>query len=471
MAADRVRPDGTGGDWIRRHLGSVRVRLTIGAVVVVGVALFAGSAALVTVMRQTLLDNVAQAAEFRALEIANALETGGVTPPLDAFPEEQLIQVLDQSGEVVSASANVAGRPALAVLRPGGSTRLAAPIADEGAFLAVAAGADTPDGQRTVVVARSLDDVTELVGTLTRVLMVGLPLLLLVVGLTTWRIVGRALAPVEAIRREVDVISGHRLDRRVPEPARRDEISRLAETMNRMLGRLEESQARQLRFVSDASHELRSPVASIRQHSEVALAHPTRTTVQELAETVLTEDLRVQRLVEDLLLLARSDEQEVASDAMVVDLDDLVFAEAVRLRGRVNSGHLRDGLMVDVRGVSGGRVRGDSAALRRMISNLGDNAVRHARSRVTFTLYEQAAAGEVVLWVDDDGPGIPPDQRERVFERFVRLDDARARDGGGSGLGLAIVEAVARTHGGTAAVSDSPGGGARVEVRLPHVSD
>lgn len=457
-------------DWLRGHLDTVRVRLTIGAAVVVGIALLVGAGALVTVMRQTLLDNLQNTAQFRAAEVAHTLEVTGTAPPLDAFPDEQLVQVLDAAGGVVASSANVAGRPALGIPPTGGSVELDAPIADEGAFLAVSAEADSADGPLTVVVARSLDDVTELTGTLIRVLLVGLPLLLLVVGLTTWGIVGRALAPVDAIRREVDEISGRRLDRRVPEPARRDEISRLASTMNRMLGRLEESHARQQRFISDASHELRSPVASIRQHSEVALAHPDRTTVPDLAATVLVEDLRVQRLVDDLLLLARADEQERPADALEIDLDDLVFEEASRLRAQAADGE-HSALEINASAVSAGRVRGAPDELRRMVRNLGDNAVRHARSRVAFTLYERPDAGDVVLRVDDDGSGIPAAQRERVFERFVRLDDARARDDGGSGLGLSIVEAVARTHGGSVAATVADGGGARIEVRLPLVTD
>lgn len=469
MVADRGRAGPLLADWWRGNLDSVRVRLTIGAIVVVGIALIAGSAALVTVMRQTLLDSLQQTAEFRAAEMAHTLEAGGDTSALDAFPDEQLVQVLDDSGAVVDSSSNVAGRPALAVLQPGGSTRLDTPIEDEGTFLAVAAGADTSAGRRIVVVARSLDDVTELTWTLTRILLVGLPLLLLVLGLTTWRIVGRALAPVEAIRSEVDAISGSGLHRRVPEPSRRDEIARLAATMNRMLGRLEDSRTRQLRFVSDASHELRSPVASIRQHSEVALAHPGRTTVPELAATVLAEDLRVQGLVDDLLLLARADEQDRSSGVVDVDVDDLVFDEAARLRAQVAADGAQLDLVIDTAAVSAGRVRGAPGELRRMLRNVGENAVRHARSRVTFSLQEQPDDGRVVLLVDDDGDGIPREQRQRVFERFVRLDDARARDSGGSGLGLAIVETVARTHGGTAVVSEAPGGGARVEVRLPLV--
>jgi signal transduction histidine kinase len=155
---------------------------------------------------------------------------------------------------------------------------------------------------------------------------------------------------VEAIRAEVDAISGDALHRRVPDPPAGDEIGRLARTMNRMLGRLEQAQARQRRLVADASHELRSPVATIRQHAEVALAHPDRTTT-ELAGTVLAEDLRLQRLAEDLLLLTRADEHTLALRRRPVDLDDLVFDEARRVRGAT-------GLRVDTTAVSAGRVEG-----------------------------------------------------------------------------------------------------------------
>jgi signal transduction histidine kinase len=289
-------------------------------------------------------------------------------------------------------------------------------------------------------------------------LAVGLPLLLAVVAVTTWIVVGRALAPVEAIRTEVDAISAAALHRRVPDPPADDEIGRLARTMNHMLARLEQAQARQRRLVSDASHELRSPVAAIRQHAEVALAHPDRTTVGELAGTVLAEDLRLQRLAEDLLLLTRADEHTLALRRRPVDLDDLVLAEARRLRGA-------NGLRVDTSAVSAGRVEGDAAALRRMVRNLADNAARHADGRLALSVAERD--GVVRLEVEDDGPGIPMADRERVFERFVRLDDARARDDGGSGLGLAIVAELVAAHGGTVAIGSSSLGGARVEVTLP----
>jgi signal transduction histidine kinase len=354
------------------------------------------------------------------------------------------------------------------VARPGpGESRLVevppgAPIEDNGPFLAVGTVADTPQGPRTVVVARSVEAVGETTAAVGGLLAIGLPLLLAVVAVTTWMVAGRALAPVEAIRTEVDAISAAALHRRVPDPPADDEIGRLARTMNRMLARLEQAQARQRRLVSDASHELRSPVAAIRQHAEVALAHPDRTTVGELAETVLAEDLRLQRLAEDLLLLTRADEHTLALRRRPVDLDDLVFDEARRLRGA-------SGLRVDTSAVSAGRVEGDAAGLRRVLRNLGDNAARHAGARVAFSIAERD--GMVCLRVDDDGPGIPEADRERVFERFVRLDDARARDDGGSGLGLAIVAELVAAHGGSVAIGSSSLGGARVEVTLPRPAD
>ncbi|MDQ3645459.1 MAG: HAMP domain-containing histidine kinase, partial [Actinomycetota bacterium] len=232
---------------------------------------------------------------------------------------------------------------------------------------------------------------------------------------------------------------------------------RLAHTMNTMLKRLEDSQARERRFVSDASHELRSPVATIRQHAEVALAHPESSSIESFAQHVLSEDLRLQRLVEDLLLLARTDELKSGPRA-AVDLDDVVFEELERLKHITKK-------EVDGTGVSAGRVEGDRGRLSRLVANLLENAARHASGGVAVSLGE--VGDEVVLTVDDDGPGIAPGDRHRVFERFVRLEEARDRDSGGTGLGLAIVAEVTRSHGGSARVLESPRGGARFEVRLP----
>ena len=227
--------------------------------------------------------------------------------------------------------------------------------------------------------------------------------------------------------------------------------------MNRMLARLEDARNSQRRFVSDASHELRSPITTIRQHAEVTLAHPDRTSARELAEVVLAEQQRMQRLVEDLLLLARADE-EVPLRRAPVDLDDLAFEEGHRLRSTTSA-------QVDTSAVAAARVYGDADALRRVLRNLGENAARHAASRVAIAL--TAREHRVVLTVDDDGPGIPGPERGRVLQRFVRLDEARSRDEGGSGLGLPIVDEVVRAHGGSVQIMESPLGGARVEVSLP----
>lgn len=437
--------------------GTVRVRTTAAAVLVVGVAMVLGGLVLVGTLRDALVDDVRAATRLRAQEIAAAIEAGGTPALAIGEADEQLIQVLGPDGAVVAASDNVGGLPPLVTLAPGASTRFDPPIGDD-EFVAVAAAADTAAGEVTVVFARALDEVSDSTEAVAGLLALAAPVLLVLVGATTWVVVGRALAPVEAIRKEVDEISTGQLHRRVPVPGGEDEVARLAGTMNAMLGRLEDGQSRQRRFVADASHELRSPVASLRQHAEVAHAHPERSSLGELSETVVAEATRMQHLVDDLLLLARVDEQTLQLRMRPVDLDDVVFAEAARLRSRT-------ALRIDTSAVSAGRIMGDEARLRRVLRNLGDNAARHADATVAFALRDND--GAIELTVDDDGPGVPPDDRERIFGRFVRLDDARARDDGGTGLGLAIVRELVAGHGGTVEVTDSPLGGARFRFRFP----
>jgi signal transduction histidine kinase len=344
------------------------------------------------------------------------------------------------------------------------SQPLAEPLPTESSDEVRLSGADhdylvaVEDAEGYVVsVAVSLEEVDDSTSALVPLLLVGVPLVLLVVGGTTWAVATRALTPVERIRREVEQITGDRLDRRVPEPPSRDEIHRLALTMNQMLARLERSRDRQRQFVADASHELRSPLAGIRQTAEVSQAHPGALPEGELAEAVLEESARMQRLVEQLLLLTRADEGVATSRPRDVDLDDLVLTEARRVH--------RTGLTVDTALVEAARVRGDETALGQVVRNLVDNAARHASQRVALQVRESGR--DVVLAVEDDGPGVPPDQRERVFERFVRLDEARARDAGGSGLGLAIVAEIVKAHGGSVTLDSSELGGARFVVRLP----
>ena len=447
------------GSWLarlRESTSTVRVRTTLGAVAVLGLSLILASVALVVFIRRSLTDDVRAAARVRAAPISSDLAIGiSPTAFTDTFGDDEYVQILDGNGGVIASSENMAGAPPPAnLLQDGGSVEVDVPF-DDDPFLAVA---DVSGDGRTVVVGRSLDNVVESSSALVGILLIGVPLLVLFTGAVAWRLVGKALSPVEAIRSQVETISMKDLHRRVPAPDTADEIGRLAATMNQMLARLEQGRTRQRRFVSDASHELRSPVASIRQHAEVAIAHPTSTSTQDLADVVLVENSRLQSLVEDLLLLTRMDEHDSEDGEGPVDLDDLVLAHMERILAG-------NGRSIDTSGISAGRVLGDHRRLDRMVANLVDNAVRHSDKAMAVSLAEEGR--EVILRVDDDGPGVPPADRSRIFERFVRLEEARDRDSGGAGLGLAIVAEVAKSHGGLASVTHSPLGGSRFEVRLP----
>ena len=240
-----------------------------------------------------------------------------------------------------------------------------------------------------------------------------MPLLVAVVAVVTWLVVGRALRPVEAIRSRVAQIGAGDLHQRVPDPGTGDEVGRLAATMNRMLDRLQRSSERQRRFVSDASHELRSPLASLRTQLEVSLAHPEGADWPGVASGVLEEGVRMERLVDDLLALARADEGVVLAHTEELDLGEIVAEEA----GRV------EGLEVEA-DVAEARLRGDPQALRRVVRNLLDNARRHASSRIVLRV--SLEGDEVVAVVEDDGAGIPEAEREQVFERFARLEERPA---------------------------------------------
>ncbi|KQN42406.1 hypothetical protein ASE87_07800 [Frigoribacterium sp. Leaf44] len=324
--------------------------------------------------------------------------------------------------------------------------------------------AETVTTEYGVVAARSLDEASAASSASLVTLGVAIPVALLVLGVTTWLVVGRALRPVESMRREVDAVTAQSLSHRLPDPGGSDEIARLARTLNGMLDRLDSSATAQRRFVGDASHELKTPLATIRQHAEVALLHPGSIDGAALADTVLGEEARLTALVQGLLVLARADEGALGVTRRPVDLDDLVVAETARLRG-VARPDGRGSLAVDATAVGPARVDGDEGLLGQVVHNLVANAARHADTRVAVALDERD--GRAVLTVDDDGAGVAEADRERVFERFVRLDEARARDSGGSGLGLAIVREIVRVHGGSVSITTSPLGGARFVVDLP----
>jgi signal transduction histidine kinase len=346
------------------------------------------------------------------------------------------------------------------------------------AAAAAAEGDDDLDVQTVttrwdVVAARSLDEAQAASAASLLTLGVAVPVALLVLGVTTWFVVGRALRPVESMRREVAEVTAANLSHRLADPGGGDEVSRLASTLNGMLDRLDASATAQRRFVGDASHELKTPLATIRQHAEVALLHPESIDGRALAGTVLGEEARLTSLVQGLLVLARADEGALGVARRPVDLDDLVLTEAARLRSGAGAGSTSGsdegavrGVSVDATAVGPARVRGDEGLLGQVVRNLVANASRHARSAVAVGLVE-TADGRAVLTVDDDGAGVAADDRTRIFERFVRLDEARDRDAGGSGLGLAIVAEIVRVHGGSVRVETSPLGGARFVVDLP----
>ncbi len=266
------------------------------------------------------------------------------------------------------------------------------------------------------MVGATLDDVDESVGALRRTLLTISPIVLAALAALVWFVVGRTLRPVE------------------------------------------EANRRQRQFVADASHELRSPLTRIRTELEIDLAHPDRAELAATHRTVLADAIALQALVEDLLHLARSDAGTTALRRDPVDLDDIVLTEVQRVRPSVT-------VAFDVAGLSGAQVLGDTDQLRRVVRNLLENAVRHARSTVTVEVREEP--GEALLAVTDDGPGIPASERERVFERFTRLDDARSARAGGTGLGLAITREIVQRHDGAVAVDPAVGTGTRMVVRLP----
>ncbi|HET9077224.1 MAG TPA: ATP-binding protein [Acidimicrobiales bacterium] len=452
---------------IGRFTGSVRIRATAAVVVITALALSAGAVLMVSRFRQSLDSNRRSGAVSRAVDIAG-LAASGQLPPVLALPGDDatFAQVVDSRGRVLAASANIAGDAAVsAPLRAGAGPVVTSlpgdPVGGDGHSKLVALSAPEGPQRVTVFTGFSLVPNDLAVEDLRLALIVGLPAVLALVGVLTWLTVGRALRPIESIRREVADISTRRLHRRVPEPTGSDEVARLARTMNSMLDRLETAMEQQKAFVADASHELRSPLASLRAQLEIGLAGGGGTDWPATAADALAEEARIEKMVGDLLLLARLDRQTGPGPGTAparAELDEIVATE-VGIRSHA------PGRAFSTR-VEGPATVGISAELaRRLVANLLDNAQRHAARDVSVTI-DSRAAGTVRLTVQDDGPGVAAADRQRVFERFTRLDRARASEDGGAGLGLAIVHDIVAAHHGTVAFTDCDRG-ARIEVELP----
>ncbi len=450
----------------RRHLASVRLRATLLATIVVAVSLVAGAWTLIRVTRTHLTNGQAQAAMLRARDIAT-LATNDRLPLVLSVPGEEsgIVQVVSSSGMVVSASANISGEPSLTPKSVSFSSVAVVSIetlsvVGSGKYVVVRILSKVPNGDVGVLVAESTLPIDSDVHVLQVGLFGGIPALVLITALVAYFAVGRALRPVKIITQRVSTISNLQLSERVPVPSTNDEISLLAETMNQMLSRLESAGDRQRRFVSDASHELRSPLAASRTELEVALTYPELIEPHEAIRQSLVSHDRLERLVADLLELARVSEG-LPTPPVVLRMDRLVDSELKSLGRHV----------VDIRTeILPCEIRGDEWSLQRVVRNLVQNALRHA-SRSIIVIVRPTASGSVELVVADDGQGIAVSDRLRVFERFARLDDARVLDDGGFGLGLAIVKEIVEGHNGIISVvsgDDFGVTGATFRVLLPH---
>lgn len=451
----------------RRFVLTLRARMVLLGTATAAVILIGGGLLLGQALREALIGNIRQATVQRAHDVGALVRQGTVPDPIQVSgDDEALVQVVGAGGDVIAASVNVGDDPALPLPRPGvGRTAVtrvpSLPVDDDpGGFLVATTTVVGDRGPTTIHAAASLDDVTEAIVAAGRAALVVLPLLVLALAGVLWRLVGRTLAPVAAITAEADEISARALHRRVSEPARADEIGRLARTLNGMLGRLDAAARRQRRFVADASHELRAPITNLRARLETARERGDAIDWERFGDDLLTQVVRLQHLAEQLLLLERLDRDGFAPRTRAVDLDDLV--------DRVAAAHGGD-RSIDVSGIRPVQVRGDPTLLEHAVANLLDNAVRHARSIVR--VGTAVVDGHAAVVVEDDGPGIPRDHRADMLRPFTRLDDARDRTAGGAGLGLAITHDVAVAHGGTVELGDSPLGGAALRILLPYVGD
>ncbi|PZS04608.1 MAG: two-component sensor histidine kinase [Pseudonocardiales bacterium] len=435
---------------------------------VLAAGLVAGAVLIVFTLTHSLTSTLDGGARGTARAVAALVNNGQSLPePLPVGDGNTVVvQVIDSRSRVRAASAGadhlvpLLSPSELAQVRAGHVVALPgsrAGITDPLRVVGLPAG--PADDRQTVVVAVGAAAIGEGAHALRTALLIGASLLLVLLAALTWYVVGRTLRSVETLRRGAEEITGADESRQLPVPSGDDEVQRLAVTLNDMLARLDAASAQQRAFVADAAHELRSPLASLRTQLEVAARLGDRADWPHTADGALLDVARLSRLVDDLLLLARLDDRG-PSDRLLLRPVDLrgIARDVVR--------HYDDA-RVPVSLTPGSRpatVEADADAVTRVLANLADNAVRHAATRVRLGINGGPSASTIT--VVDDGPGIPAEARERVFDRFTRLDDARGRDAGGAGLGLPIVRELVRAHGGTIELSDAEPG-LRAVVSLP----
>ncbi|MGJ6124500.1 HAMP domain-containing sensor histidine kinase [Mycolicibacterium sp. Y3] len=450
-------------ELVRPATWGISARSAFVAASVVFVALGIAGLMLSAVLYRSMLSSADNAAAARVAQLVARIAAGGPQAVGDQLlitdGRINAVQVIDDAGVVVLRSAATPATPLIPLDDIGSGTSQHVSQYGQSRF-STQTVADVHGHRYIVLVGEDSATVTDTLGTVAIALAVAAPVVIAVSASATYLLVRRSLRSVDDIRSRVAAITTSDLSGRVPVPDSRDEIAALALTMNEMLARIEAGHAAQQRFVGDASHELRSPLATIISALEVAQAHPDLLNSELADHTLLPEAHRMAGLIDDLLLLARADERGPAARFGDVDLDDLAI-EAARTLRRTTSFEVRCE-------VAPTRVTGDAEALARVLRNLLDNAARHAASMIEITVgAPETAGGGAVLTVGDDGPGVPEPDRLRVFDRFVRLDGDRSRSAGGSGLGLAIVAEIVAAHRGRVWIEERPGGGARVKVQLP----
>ena len=452
------RPAGTG----RRRLG-VQARLTLTATALVAAGLAAGALLLVGALGRSLLHTLDDSARQRARDVATLVDTGNLPSAIPASGGTVLVQVVDGRDRVLAATPGgdalvpLLGRTARGAAARGEVQEVPGSRIGVPDTLRVVGTRAGPGSDRlTVLVAVSSTEATRSLRVVGVVLLVGVPLLVAAFAVACWFLVGAALRPVAALRRGAGEITETGSGQHLPVPPTRDEVHRLAVTLNDMLDRLAAGGARQRAFVADAAHELRSPLASMRTQLEVARAHPQAADWAETSDGVLSDISRLSRLVDDLLLLARLDEdRRPTSRPGPVDLAALAVSAAARSARPVDVRADGDGPVV---------VDADEDAVLRILANLLDNAERYAVRPIAVDV--RPAGRWARLSVTDDGPGIPTAERARVFERFARRDESRSQASGGSGLGLAIVKQLTESMGGRVRLEDAAPG-LRAVVELP----
>lgn len=462
--------------WYRR---SLRARLTVAAVAVIAVGMGAAAALLLWRMHSVLAGNLDTSLTQQIHAAAEDIAAGSMPPRVwKTAGASSALQVVDGAGRVTASAGDVDGASRMFFTTPAVGDPAIATVSNPGLeapYRVAAMSVTTRTGPVKLYIGSPTTTLATMRAALGSALIVGIPALVALLALVSWWLLGRALRPVETMRRQAAAIPGDDLRRRLDVSAAKDELGRLSETFNELLERIAVASDRQRRFVDDAAHELRSPLAALQTRLEIGLRHPTAGIVdsEERAygqRQALKEITRLVDLVNDLLSLARADAGR-RPRSRPIDLDDLVWRAATDAREHGPP-------KIDTTGIAPVRVVGDTAGLRRVVQNLLDNARRHANDTVTVQLRlnfeppssggDSAAVPTATLIVADDGPGIPVADRQRVFDRFVRLDECRPRDSGGTGLGLAIVSAIVAEHGGRVWIDGGEAGTAFV-VQLPAV--